>query len=179
MGTATLVSVAEYLSTSYRPDCDYIDGEVQERNLGTRPHATLQFLIAQWFNDRFDEYGCSGLPGQRVRVSPTRFRIADVCVVPADNTDALIIEATPLACIEVLSPEDRLSRLQERIDDYASMGVPNIWVMDPLALATWIAQGRALQPVSSPEIPVVGTPLVLNLSALFSDLNRRLNPQPR
>src|SRR5579875_879313 len=27
------ISVEEYLSTSYRPDCDYVDGEIEERNL--------------------------------------------------------------------------------------------------------------------------------------------------
>jgi hypothetical protein len=28
------ISVSEYLHTSYRPDCDYVDGVVEERNLG-------------------------------------------------------------------------------------------------------------------------------------------------
>lgn len=174
MATATLISVAEYLATTYRPDCDYIDGEVQERNLGSRPHGQLQALLAQWFNERFDAYGCSAITEQCVQVTPGRFRIPDICVVPAGNSDAFIIETTPLACIEILSPEDRLSRLQERIDDYAAMGVPNIWVMDPLDHAAWVAQGRALQPVSTPEIPVVGTGLVLNLTTLFAELDRRL-----
>ena len=32
MATRTLVSVEEYLATSYRPDCDYVDGKVVERN---------------------------------------------------------------------------------------------------------------------------------------------------
>ena len=36
METGGLISVREYLSTSYRPDCDYVDGEVQERNLGEK-----------------------------------------------------------------------------------------------------------------------------------------------
>ncbi|WP_419805044.1 Uma2 family endonuclease [Terriglobus sp.] len=179
MATATLISVAEYLATSYRPDCDYIDGEIQERNLGTRPHSQLQFLLAKWFDQHFDTLGCSALPEQRVRVTPGRFRIADVCVVPADNSDAFIIETTPLACIEVLSPEDRLSRIQDRIDDYTAMGVPNIWVVDPLDHAAWVANGRALQPVSTPELPVIGTPLVLNLTTLFAELDRRLHPTQR
>jgi hypothetical protein len=39
MSSATLVSVQEYLATSFRPDRDYVDGEIQERNLGERPHS--------------------------------------------------------------------------------------------------------------------------------------------
>jgi hypothetical protein len=34
MAAATLVSVEEYLSTSYDPDCDYVDGELEDRNVG-------------------------------------------------------------------------------------------------------------------------------------------------
>lgn len=32
------VSVAEYLASSYRPDCDYVDGVIEERNLGEKEH---------------------------------------------------------------------------------------------------------------------------------------------
>jgi hypothetical protein len=34
MAVGIFVSVEEYLHTSYQPDCDYVDGEVLERNLG-------------------------------------------------------------------------------------------------------------------------------------------------
>jgi hypothetical protein len=34
MATSTLVPVSEYLATAYRPDCDYVDGQLQKRNLG-------------------------------------------------------------------------------------------------------------------------------------------------
>jgi hypothetical protein len=46
VATTNLVSVREYLNTSYRPDCDYIDGEVRERNWGELEHALLQTLLA-------------------------------------------------------------------------------------------------------------------------------------
>ncbi|HWZ34412.1 MAG TPA: hypothetical protein VNX18_23900 [Bryobacteraceae bacterium] len=38
------ISVAEYLATSYRPDCDYIDGHIEERNLGEWDHAIFRLL---------------------------------------------------------------------------------------------------------------------------------------
>jgi hypothetical protein len=41
MATAA-VGIAEYLSTVYDPDCDYVDGEILERNLGAFDHARLQ-----------------------------------------------------------------------------------------------------------------------------------------
>ena len=45
MATSTVVPVNEYLRKSYRPDRDYVDGEVQERNLGGRDHADLRIRI--------------------------------------------------------------------------------------------------------------------------------------
>ena len=35
MATAPTLSVTEYLDTSYRPDREYIDGDLRERNLET------------------------------------------------------------------------------------------------------------------------------------------------
>ena len=35
MSSATLVSVQEYLTASFDPDRDYVDGELQERNSGS------------------------------------------------------------------------------------------------------------------------------------------------
>lgn len=43
---APTVSIEEYLNTAYHPDCDYVDGRLEERNLGQRTHARLQTLIA-------------------------------------------------------------------------------------------------------------------------------------
>ena len=45
MTTGTLVSVEEYLNTSYSPDCDYVDGEVLERNWGEWNHSELQLAL--------------------------------------------------------------------------------------------------------------------------------------
>ena len=49
MATAVVVSLAECLETSYRPDCEYVDGELRERNVGKWEHARVQWLLAAWF----------------------------------------------------------------------------------------------------------------------------------
>ena len=50
MARPILIPVSEYLNTSYRPDCDYKDGEVLERNVGEKPHGLLQasFTLSFW-----------------------------------------------------------------------------------------------------------------------------------
>lgn len=84
MGDPMLISVEEYLATSHSPDCDYVDGRVEERNFGEWDHATLQTSIAVFFHARRKEWGINVVVEQRVQVSPTRFRIPDVCVVLGD-----------------------------------------------------------------------------------------------
>jgi hypothetical protein len=34
MRSTTLLSVEQYLSTTFRPDCDYVEGQIRERNVG-------------------------------------------------------------------------------------------------------------------------------------------------
>jgi hypothetical protein len=46
------VSAEEYLETVYHPDCDYIDGEVSERNVGELSHGRLQGNVFMWFRVR-------------------------------------------------------------------------------------------------------------------------------
>lgn len=169
MASATIVPVSEYLSTTYRPDCDYIDGEVQERNLGEREHALLQgIFIAIFYNHRKD-WQTIALPEQRVQVSPNRYRIPDVCVLHRSDPVEPIVRTAPWICIEILSPEDRLQRLQERIDDYIQMGVGAIWVIDPSTRHAWIASSTGLQETLNREFSMEGTPVRISLAEVFAE----------
>ncbi len=48
MATSIHISLSKYLETNYRPDREYVDGEVRERNLG-KPSTRIQALLAMWF----------------------------------------------------------------------------------------------------------------------------------
>jgi Uma2 family endonuclease len=138
MATRTLIPVEEYLSTVYRPDCDYVDGEVLERNLGEREHSYIQLALGAYFFTRRKTWEIEVYSELRVQVRPNRFRIPDVCVV-LGGTKEKILTRPPFLCVEILSPEDRMSRVQDRIDDYFTMGVPNVWIVDPTRRAAFIA----------------------------------------
>lgn len=130
MESRTLVSEQEYLSTAYSPDCDYVDGEVQERNMGEWDHGSAQTLLAAYFAARRREWGIKVGTETRVQIGPTRYRVPDVCVV-LGAPDGQILRKAPFLCVEVLSPEDRLTRVRARIQDFLDLGVPNVWVLDP------------------------------------------------
>jgi Uma2 family endonuclease len=133
MATATHlpISVSEYLHTSYQPDCDYVDGVIEERNLGELDHSEVQRAFLLYIDHRRKEWRIHTYPEIRVQTSPTRFRVADICIVSVAAPREQIIQTPPVAIIEILSPEDRVSRYSERLEDYRAMGVKNIWVVDP------------------------------------------------
>lgn len=139
MAVGSLVSVAEYLSTSYRPDCDYVDGEVRARNLGEFDHSRAQAEIIVWLRTHYRWLSGRVLPEQRVQVKPGRFRIPDICVLAENAPREAITRTPPLLCIEILSRDDRMSEIMERVDDYFQMGVPVCWIIDPLGRRGWIA----------------------------------------
>src|ERR1700761_7990118 len=112
--TATSISVQEYLDTVYRPDCDYVDGVVEERNLGEREHSDVQANLIVFFRTRFRQTGITAYPDWRFQTRSTRFRVPDL-VVTLGRSDEQILTKAPLLCIEVLSPQDRVSRINERI----------------------------------------------------------------
>jgi Uma2 family endonuclease len=132
MSSATLVSVQEYLAASFDPDRDYVDGELQERNLGEQPHGRTQILLGAFLLLKEAQWGIRVIPEQRVQVSPTRFRVPDLCVILASDPRDPIVRQAPFLCVEILSKEDTVTRLNERISDYFQMGVRYVWVIDPL-----------------------------------------------
>lgn len=130
MSIATRVPLEEYLQTEYEPDCDYVDGALEERNVGKQKHGETQAAIAAFFHPLRHRLGIRVVTELRMRVSATRIRIPDVAIVAADDTEE-VKQRPPFLCIEILSPEDRLSRLLKIIADYIAFAVPMIWIVDP------------------------------------------------
>lgn len=140
----TLVPLAEYLHTSYRPDCDYIDGTLLDRNVDQYEHARLQGLIVTALMNREREWRIHVLTAQRVRIRETRYRVPDVVVLAEDAPRPRVIEQAPLLCIEVLSPEDRLSEIAERANDYQTLGVEQTWIFDPVQKRVYVYSAGGL-----------------------------------
>jgi Uma2 family endonuclease len=131
MATAAQVSLETYLTTSYERDPDYVDGVLEERTGGEYDHNVVQRAIMIWFYLRGREWRIRSIQEQRTRVGSTRVRIPDVCVFPLDVPIEQVFTKPQLIAIEVLSPEDRHSRIEARMRNFREFGVANIWVVDP------------------------------------------------
>ena len=171
MGSTTPISVQEYLHTTYRPDCDFVDGEVLERNMGEQSHARLQGFLFGVFLLHREAWQLRALPEQRVQVKADRFRIPDVCVVRRSDPNEEIIRTPPVLCIEVLSTADSLHTLQQRVQDYLSMGVANIWVVDPWNRVAYYASAQGYVQPTDGFLRLPGTEVAVSLEEMFRELD--------
>jgi Uma2 family endonuclease len=131
MATTTHIPVEVYLRSSYEPDAEYVDGKIEERAAAEFDHASWQLAIQVLFWQHEKQWGIRVLPALRVRVAETRYRVPDVTVLDRSRPIEQIITHPPLAVFEVLSPEDSLQRLKRKLEDYKTMGIAEIWVIDP------------------------------------------------
>ena len=176
MATATavtpLLSIDEYLHTMYHPDCDFVDGHLEERNVGELEHGLLQIELGYWFRLHRDEWNIRVVSELRTRVSAERVRIPDITVYLANEGAREQVRVTPaLLAIEILSPEDRLSRVLIRLNDFLQMGVKHIWLIDPEERIAYTFREQGLLLVQEPRLSLPDSPVYIDLPELFKALD--------
>ena len=108
------VSVEEYLRSSYDPDCDFVDGALEERNFGEWNHARLQAALASIFFQNESAWEIEAVIEARLQINAARFRVPDVMILRKDHETDRIVRTTLLLCIEVLSPDDTWLRMEKK-----------------------------------------------------------------
>ena len=170
MATATEISLETYLTTSYEPDMDYVDGVLEDRNVGEYDHQVVQMAILIWFYLHGKEWRIRSIQEQRTKVASTRVRIPDVCVFSRDVPIEQVFTRPQLIAIEVLSPEDRHSKIEARMSNFRSFGVPNLWVVDPETRSGWdLSDGNW---VRKERLEVANSPIYLSLPELFAQIDQ-------
>ena len=168
MATAVHIPISEYLETSYRPDREYIDGLVVERNMGKWEHGRIQILLGTLFCNNEERWGVLGATEWRTRVGATRVRIPDLALVLV-GPQTPVLEVAPLLIVEILSPSDTYADTQRRAQDYLQMGVHTIWIIDPETRSA----RQCVDDVwtGTLHLTVPGTEIAVDLQALFAKLD--------
>jgi Uma2 family endonuclease len=167
MTAGVAISVDEYLKTVYRPDCEYLDGEVVERNVGERDHSRMQISVASYLYTHETAWGITAFTEQRVRVRATRFRVPDLAVVVGSVPgEVRILTEPPVLCIEILSREDRMQDAQEAIADYLDFGVACVWVLNPRTRRCFVYSADGMHEARDGMLRVPGTPIAVPIADL-------------
>ncbi len=133
--TTPLVSVEEYLRTSYKPACEYIDGELRQRPMPTSAHADVQSQIGTLVNTRFPSF--VGSTELTVKLRENKFLIPDVSVRLRAGREIPYPTKPIHLCVEIMSSEDRFIRVLGKCDEYLEWGVPTTWIIDPENRRAW------------------------------------------
>ncbi len=129
--STSLVTVEDYLRMSVDPDCEYVAGVLEVRAVGEYDHSTWQTILAAFFSSKGLEWGIKARTGLRVQVASDSYRVPDVTLLSREAPREQIITHPPQAVFEILSPEDTMTRMLEKLADYEHMGIAVIWIIEP------------------------------------------------
>jgi Uma2 family endonuclease len=166
-----LWTVREYLRTSWSPDREFVDGRIEERNLGEKEHSIIQGYLTFLFNLKRQEWEVRVFPELRTQTQARRFRVPDVLVVRSGENFERYVTQHPLIAIEILSPEDSLRAMQEKAAEYRQFGTEHIWIIDPEPRIAYRYEDGNLEEIHSAELTVPGTPIRVVLSEMFAELD--------
>jgi Uma2 family endonuclease len=173
MPVQTLVSVDEYLHSSYEYDNEYVEGELIERKMPTYKHGHLQMLLGACVVSKRTEWRVEIVGDTRVRVRPKAYRVPDVCVVSADAPEEDVIHTPPLCIIEILSPDDSMAELREKAREYLQMGVTHVWSVDPVSHECYRHREDGMETVRDGVFRVAGTPIEIPIREILDSMQRR------
>ena len=74
--------------------------------------------------------------------------------------------AAPFLCVEILSPEDRMSGTLAVVEDYVAMGVPQVWILDPWEKKAYVFDSAGLRTVTG-RIETTSQRVTLTLDQIF------------
>ena len=161
MGARTAISIERYLHTTF-PDVarEYRDGEIVERSLPDYLHGRVQGAIFAFFWALRTELALFPCVETRMRLRSSLVLIPDVAVFYPDEP-ARVPDTPPLVVAEVLSIDDRLTAVREKLEEYRAWGVPHVWLVDPHGKRLYMCE-KGLVEVTSLKIPDLSIELLPN-----------------
>jgi len=116
----------------HKPYYELLDGAAVQKALPTRLHSILQFVLSIILK----ELGFKSRPELTLAIDETWEPTPDVCGLLGPEEDPYPTRAIAVA-IEVLSPDDRFTRVVQKCRKYAEWGIPDILVYDPVDREVW------------------------------------------
>ena len=170
--TTPLLSFEDYVAYDDGTAARYelVDGELVEMPLPTFRHFLIAKCLEQALDAAIQQLGQPWLCFREagVRTGIRKSRLTDVCVVTLEQArelqgSALIFSTPPLLVAEVVSPDSVTRDYRYKRTEYAALGVPEYWIVDPLQAKVTVLQWQEgmyeetvfvdSQPLISPTFP--------------------------
>lgn len=139
--TTTKLTFEQYLTYDDGTDNRYEleDGELILMNPPTGRHAIIIAFLSNILFNEINRLQLPSIPLQviGVRTSIRRSRLPDLCIVSLEQMQqyrdvSAVLESGALLAIEVVSPDSIKRDYRFKRAEYASFGIPEYWIVDPI-----------------------------------------------
>lgn len=157
MSVKTLASVEKYLRTSFdNPDKEYRDGDLVDRALPDNLHSKIQVFLCVFFFALRKTARLFPRSELRVKLGDGLYLIPDVAVFHGNEPVELVPSHPPLIAIEILSPDDSMTAVRGKLEDYRHWGVQHVWLIDPHSQRLYTFDGglREVAELTIPELSI-------------------------
>jgi len=119
--------------------CELIDGRVVRMNPIGRSHAYVAANLSMTLNQFVRQHKLGevlvGEIGIFIQRGPDRIRAADIAFVSterlAQTTESGYLKTAPELAVEIISPSDRWQGVRAKLEDYFTIGVHRVWIVEP------------------------------------------------
>ncbi|MBZ5626631.1 MAG: Uma2 family endonuclease [Acidobacteriia bacterium] len=169
MATSALLSVEEYLHSSYSPDREYRDGVLIDRNMGDLNHSRLQTKLARYSGNRGRQWKIEAFVELRIRVREDWYPIPDVCLYDLPAPQEKVPSRMPLLWIEILSDDDRMIDVWDKARQVVEYGSPYVWIINPNTLESELRTTSGKSLVSNQTLTIPDSPIVIPLPEVLEE----------
>lgn len=118
--------------------CELIDGRIVPMSPAGDEHGYVEFNLGAELRAFVRQHNLGWVLGGEVGIyihrNPDRVRGADIVFVSRERLPALtgkFLEVAPELVVEVMSPNDTWEGVREKLADYFSIGVAQVWIVEP------------------------------------------------
>jgi Uma2 family endonuclease len=160
---------------------ELIDGVIKQYMPTGHPHAYHELLLGMYIMQFVLKHklgrALSGEVGIYIRRNPDTVRAADIAFISnerlAQATEKGFLDVAPELVVEVMSPEDSWSDVNDKLADYFSIDVKLIWIVDPLRRRVHVYRSLTNMDILTEADQLTGGDVLpgftLSVSAIFAD----------
>lgn len=181
-----LLTIEEYLDYNY-PDwvakAELVRGELRLMPTPELPHGAAASELTFLLSLHVRQHGLGSVFGDNIGYElvqlPRTVRVPDASFVraermPPEGVSGRLFHFPPDLAVEVISPSERGSRLEEKLFDYAAGGTPLVWLVDPEARTVTAISADAPTRVLTEADTLGGGTVVPGFSCRVADIFARI-----
>ena len=148
------MSPAEYLAMHFpEREPEYVRGKLRDKPTPDWIHGMLQARLCWMLLAALQPLGFNVGSEVRCKLGEENFRLPDVAVFPPGQPTDLLPDSPPFVAVEIVSKDEKYTELLEKLEDYRTWGIPNIWVVDPWRKRLSVFDQSGLRNVDALSLP--------------------------